>query len=1066
MADNPLSLWATAVASTDQYKNSTPEEQAQDKRDFFTQYIAPNSSDLDNSYVTFMLATKPAQELYNNNHFLNLDEAARKKVLADNIQASGGTITPVPDSAPRVTGGQEFSLPLIGKIPLSKPPMMGGGADIQQPESPEVTAAYNKFQNSPEEMNRKGRLLLQDATAFPQKAIQTVASVIPGQDAQTVAETFNNSALEREKLQHQEPKMAGLETAADMAYAGPVIRGTAGALEAGSEMAGGGRIGSWLSRQVGTGVASAPVSITAAAPGEDIKEHTRKQAEMSAIVGAGANTIGEAAFSPTARNFVSRIGSWFNREKDVGARLAGDVRKANPNMTPEQVQQELQQAQTNVQASPPGQTTFTGAQSGNEQFRDMQANVPGTNYTGEIYKQFENPSAPLTAPIEAQASTKELPNASEYIATKIQPQVKAEFKVAQKNAVDSLTQAKTDFGNKIFADARDSGVLKEPLGQSKNQFTNELGDMIKANPDLQKSGLFTIKNGKVTSSVGSISRALKGTNGPAKLTVDDATRMLREMSGDLDSNNAEVIKPIMSFVENKLSGSQSEGVAKLRQTYAEFNKTIDETTDLTKQQFNAAASFEQRFAKQPVMKALHSGGQSGSAVGKAIRGELPDTEIPAIRKDKILHQTTKAAVAADMMDTLAPQNLGGKSTSLDLGKFADTYGSETAANNVRKLFDGDKEFLDNFEQLRQNAIQANKVAGSVRVAPAADAGENLKNIAAGAIAQTTGARGQLATAAAGPLAILQKRSAQLLRDSITDKTKAGAILDAAIKAQKGRIRYTDLYDKYVAPGVGLAATQSGKAITEPNEPDSFEPQDLTKGSKSGTITKVDPLAYRGTMTGAATRLNELTPKSDDVDLKKTARNVAAAGAMALATTTPAAKSSIPDLTPKQAKYAAAVTGVESNFGKNKGKGSPTGPQGTGQFYSPAKHEVEARLGRKIDLNNDKDSLLAIATYADINKERLTKMGVKPTDADLYAAHMLGAGTFKKLHDAAKEEVASGTKVSAGKIVPSDAYRSKGNRSVFFDDKGKQYTPAQVLKVLRNKYKDKTKDADAYLVSIK
>lgn len=143
------------------------------------------------------------------------------------------------------------------------------------------------------------------------------------------------------------------------------------------------------------------------------------------------------------------------------------------------------------------------------------------------------------------------------------------------------------------------------------------------------------------------------------------------------------------------------------------------------------------------------------------------------------------------------------------------------------------------------------------------------------------------------------------------------------------------------------------------------------------------------------------------------------------------------LTAAQLHYATAVTGIESNYGKNLG----THAMGSGQFYPPAKREVETRLGRHLNLSNRDDSLLAIVAYADINKERLAPL--KMAESDLYAAHMLGAGTYKRLRLAP-----NGTSLS--ELVPASTYNNKVNYKIFHTSEGLR-TPHQVLTVLKNKY---------------
>jgi len=830
--DNALSLWASKVASNESYRMADPETQRQVQIDFFKKHVAPNNQDdLKNSLITFMSATKPLDELPNDQNFLSLDDASRRNVMSMNMMANG--------LDPNAQGSQRQA-----NINQAK-----SGAPMEYNSA--LDDAMGKFSNSKQQWKERAELLGQDAIALPVKATSLATSFMGGEDAANINKQANDLSLRRQQLQGQHPGMQGLETAAEVATLAPIAGAVTGGIQAAEGAGIGPRIAAWAGRQLGVGAISAPTAINPVAGGKDIAAENRREGKLGAATAVATNTVGEAALNPTTVGLARRIKSWFSKDSDLGAELISKTRHANPNMTDEQIQQELQKASSAVKTAPQDQINFTGAQSGSVPLQDMQSSIPSTNYAGETFKQFENPSASLVTPIQKQADTAGLPKAQEYIATKLQPQVKAEFNVAKSNAVNELDTAKKDFANKVYQQSRDAGVHGEALGQSKNQFATELNDLVKKNPDLQKQGLLKVKGGKVTSSIDAVNRMLAKTDGASQLTVGDATTMMKDLAETLDSSNADTIKPIMKFVEGKLSKSQSAGVGDIRKTISDFNDMIDQNTELTKQQFNAAAGLESRFAKEPIMKALHSGGTSGANVGKAVRTDSLDN-ITKITQDPILHKTTKAATAADIMDTLGPKTLGGKGTTSDLLKFADTYGDETAANNVKALFHDDPEFIKNFDTLRKNALEARKLNDSVRLAPDAAGASGLKQAAAGTIAQLSGVRGQLATAASGPLDFMKKKTFQYLRESITDPTKAAAILDAGAKLQKNKISYSKMYDDFIAKDMAVGAAESGKALTEQNKPaDKFTPTDLTKPTKNGIMKNglkevVEPMSYKGT----------------------------------------------------------------------------------------------------------------------------------------------------------------------------------------------------------------------------
>lgn len=852
---SPLEIWATKIANTETYRNQSPEEQAADRREFFKQYVLPTIGDenLEQGYKTFQLATMPTEALYTSEDFLNLDEKKRKQLLEDNLKANGQAVTK------KVRGkdaGEQLAtlgknalaavthvLPFVEGTEFESP---GGAVEY----SPEVDKTYEQFQDNPEVEAKNREAHLMSVGQPVRKGQRFVASVLGNDEA---VKLTNDQIRKTEQLQKQFPASKATEVAADI---GVTLAPSAKVAALTKTTQGAGlltRFGNWIMNAAGQGAIAAPISTTSVEDSANMGREVLGQTGKAALVGAAATGVATGITSPTASEFLQKGRNWVRGgADDLGDDLISRIQAANPKMTPEQVLQEAQNAQQTLHTAPkPQAPTFMGASS-NAQLADMQASIPKTDYNQILFDKFEQPVVKNATALESRADVTAIPQTSEYVKTKILPQTKAEFNIAKKQAIKTLEEDGKKFVNKVYADARTSGVLAEPLGISKNQLAARAEDLL-SDPNIQKYGVQNLP---------SVKSLLAMTDGAAPLTVDDAMRFHVELANDFKATKAEGIKPFIDLVSETLDGNQSTGVQQLRSVVADYQSMLGENIMLTKEQFNAAGALERSFGTQPLMKALSSGSNAANISKAAVGTALPEGQLAEVLADQTLNKTTKAAVAADIMDTLNIQNLKEKGVKLDLDAFSKKYGDEAVADRMRLLFADDRDFLDNFEKLRIAANESSVLKTTTGITPIEGAGNAFKQALAGGGAQATGARQAVASGTVELFAnAFNKKTRQYLRDAITDKSKTLKILDSAISYQKGKIKYNEIFDKYVAPSINQTAPKLGEKANE-RDKKSFEPMELGKLPIKKDLTnekKSDIIKTNETSNPSTARSSSSTP---------------------------------------------------------------------------------------------------------------------------------------------------------------------------------------------------------------
>lgn len=941
---DPLKDWQK-ISSDKDFSSLPDEDKAALRQKFIT-----NTAGEDPKISKFLdYATKDLEkDVFNDPEFVDLDEQAQKDIIKANYIASG-KIKNDNTLKPRLGGlRQSYADELADKA-------------LESYKSQAVVAAYS----SP---------ILGAA-----QLAGTIGTEVFGTEGKTL-KNANEAIREMNRLKKRAPVKAGAAEIGSQIGVGlltPIARGA-------------GFLGNLLRNagmQGAAAVVTSPIQVEKGTPEQEAKDVISGKTTTGALT-SGLSVAGDVVTSPAATNIAGDAKRWVQgiispegkvadiaddqlkqiiaQNKDTVASLKAQGKLAEK-ATPREILGTLQAEKARLEAASQmggKDIMFTGqAAGGDSALKGLQTSVERTN-PEQIIGRLEKTATPFAKTISEGIEDITPGSAAEYVRTKFQPSEVGQSRVKLDVATEAEAAKLKEEIQNIWTPARESGILKTPTGISETQYQNRISDALKDLPKKEKT--------KITSLL-SRPKTLKG-----KINYDQVVLDKIDLLQAKTPQNAAFIDRVIAVQDGLIGTAALPEIKKLfEQTNAAEIVSRGRLAE-TRKALGIDTQIENSFIKEPIKKAFATNAGAKGLVDAALDSNTPRIQLDEILKDKVLGKNLRSAVASDITDTLNLANID--TAPLEMQKLAQRYAGKEEV--VREIFKDNPDMLNAFNQL----MDAGTATGQIRKSLGRKSGESgvkgssypLQAAAGQATGVRTGALGMFESIRES----LNKGTRNLLRESITDKALALKILSKAEDIQKGRIKYTDIWNE--TQGIrGAAAKVAAQPMADEvfsGRPDAAvePPVEETPGPQSS----LEGTERQDSLTRSLN--NDIIPTIED--------DIAAMG-----------------LKPAYLKYAMDITGVESDNSTD--VNLPTWKKENGEYASSAKGPAqfldktwnamsklaEETLGRPLDKANIKDHLIATALYGKQNFDFLSSKGYPTNQKDLYVAHAWGPGDADRLY---------------------------------------------------------------------
>lgn len=805
--ENPLVKWYKA-SSSDKFKTLAPEEREAARQQFVAKFSEhPDEEAAKERAKALDFATRDLKnDVFNDPEFQTLDTKDQIEYIRANMYATG-----------RLDPQKEKERQSKGKLYKFFNPL--SSRDLAAEE-------YDKYYNAAIEASIRA--------PFTTGVKQAYAAATGNED---LSRKTQEEVQKLETLQKRAPVGAAIAEAAPQAVVG-----------IGAGLATGGAAALPFLARLGVGAlfqgVTAPVTSVERVPeGSSVKELQAEKirtGETSAALSLG----GDVLTSPQLRQAVGAVGRTVGapvsralREAGIGRELADEVQKPILNSLREELNAEavakgilpdnisaytdkklaspefqkrlvdetqavLSKQRGNLFAS---DTVYTAAAANSPELRRVQANVGNLDEILETSLERTLPKLTSEAKdtIETMKRAGIVPVNQESVAPLqlkvydkfVKPFV-GEAAAAKDVTIKALDKSFKEAQTNIIKQAR-GGVLAGKSNITPKETLKKFKEVAKAIP---VNELDVLKGSNVYQVVENLAKK----PGNRTFTFSELANLQQRLADDMTNSGpaAQSFEEMFKVLNNSLGEANDATLTQLSQLGTDYvSNKATALASLTKE-----SQINKRLTGMPILRAI-SEGKGAEDIAKAVRTEgLSTKELEEILKDKEILGAVRGAVLADVADTLS-LNTG----KVDADTFYKVYGDSVPT--LQKLFAGDKKFLSLLSDISEVGKQTSAARGFAGRggATAAQEGSGVKQTAASAAAELTGARGVSAGLFGTTIEQrLHKKTIEAVKDSINDKFLAARFFNVAKKTSAGDLNYKTLWNK--GQGIRAAATGAGKAI--------------------------------------------------------------------------------------------------------------------------------------------------------------------------------------------------------------------------------------------------------------